>query len=115
VAAGTCTITASQGGNAAYAAATSVSQSFTVTASLKSQTITFNAIAAQNVGVSLTVRASASSGLPVSFSIIQNGNCSISGSVVKFLNPGDCGVIANQSGNSTYAAAPAVGQVIVVN
>ena len=67
------------------------------------------------VGGSLPVSATASSGLPVTFTIVQNGNCSISGSVVKFLNVGNCGVIANQVGNSTYAAAPAVGQVIVVN
>ncbi len=116
VTAGTCTITASQAGNSTYAAATSVSQSFTVNAAaLKSQTITFNPIAAQTVGKSLTVSATASSGLPVSFVIVQNGNCSISGNVVTFLNQGNCGVIATQAGNSTYAAAPAVGQVIVVN
>jgi hypothetical protein len=116
VGAGTCTIVASQPGNGTYSAAASVTQSFTVNAAaLKSQTITFNAIAAQTVGTTLTVSATASSGLPVSFSIVQNGNCSISGSVVTFLNTGNCGVIASQAGNSTYAIAPAVGQVIVVN
>ncbi len=113
VASGTCTIVASQAGSSAYAAAASVTQSFTVNG--ESQTITFNAIAAQTVGTSLTVSATASSGLPVSFSIVQNGNCSISGAVVTFLNTGNCGVIASQAGNGTYAAAPAVGQVIVVN
>jgi hypothetical protein len=81
----------------------------------KPQTITFNAIPAQVVGGTLTVSATASSGLPVTFSIVQNGNCSISGSVVTFLNVGNCGVIANQAGNSSYAAAPSVGQIIVVN
>lgn len=80
-----------------------------------SQTITFGPIAAQIVGASLTVSATASSGLPVSFTLVQNGNCSISGNAVKFLNVGDCGVIANQAGNSAYSPAPAVGQVIVVN
>jgi hypothetical protein len=116
VAAGTCTITASQAGNSTYSAATPVSQSFTVNAAaLKSQTITFNPIPSQKVGNSLTVSATASSGLPITFVIVQNGNCSISGNVVTFLNQGNCGVIATQGGNSTYAAAPAVGQVIVVN
>ena len=91
VTAGTCTITASQAGNSTYAAATSVSQSFTVNAAaLKSQTITFNPIAAQTVGKSLTVSATASSGLPVSFVPVQNGNCIISGNVVTFLNQGNC-------------------------
>ena len=88
----------------------------TVTASTpKSQTITFNAIPAQKVGTTITVSASASSGLPVTFSLIPNGNCSISGNAVTFLNTGNCGIVANQAGNASYAAAPAVGQVVVVN
>jgi hypothetical protein len=115
VAAGTCTIVASQAGNSTYSAAPSISHTFTVNAALKAQTITFNTIAAQTVGTTLTVSATATSGLPVTFTIVPNGNCSISGSVVTFLNTGDCGVIANQAGNTTYAAAPSVGQVIVVN
>ncbi len=114
-AAGTCTITASQAGNGTYAAATPVSQSFTVTAAQQSQTITFNAIPAQTVGTTLTVSATASSGLPVTFSVVPNGNCSVSGNVVTFLNVGNCGVLANQTGNSSYTAAPQVGQIVVVN
>lgn len=81
----------------------------------QSQTITFNPIPAQVVGGTLTVSATASSGLPVAFSVVPNGNCSVSGSVVTFLNVGNCGVVASQAGNSSYAAAPAVGQIIVVN
>ena len=117
LAAGTCTIVASQAGNNIYSAASPVTRSFTVTAASapKSQTITFNPIPSQVVGGTLTVSATASSGLPVSFVIVPNGNCSISGSVVTFLNVGNCGVIATQSGNSVYSAAPAVGQIIVVN
>jgi hypothetical protein len=113
VAAGTCTITASQAGNSTYTAATSVSQSFTVNG--QPQTITFNSIPAQTVGSTLTVSATASSGLPVTFTVVPNGNCSVSGNAVTFLNAGNCGVIANQAGNSAYAAAASVGQVIVVN
>jgi len=79
------------------------------------QTITFGAIPAQHVGGKLTVSATASSGLPVTFILVQNGNCSISGNVVTFLNVGNCGVIATQAGNSAYSAAPEVGQIIVVN
>jgi ribosomal protein S11 len=117
LAGGTCAIVASQPGNNVYSAATPVTQSFTVTpaSGLKSQTITFNSITSQVVGGTLTVSATASSGLPVSFSIVQNGNCGISGNVVTFLNVGNCGVIANQAGNSAYSAAPAVGQIVVVN
>jgi hypothetical protein len=114
--AGACGIIANQAGNATYAAAPSVGQVVQVNPpSQQSQTITFNPIPAQVVGGNLTVSATASSGLPVSFIIVPNGNCSISGNVVTFLNVGNCGVIATQAGNSSYSAAPEVGQIIVVN
>jgi hypothetical protein len=116
-AAGTCTIVASQTGNSTYAAAPLVTQTFTVNSAqqAQAQTITFNAIPAQTVGGSLSVSATASSGLPVTFIVVPNGNCSISGSTVSFLNAGNCGVVATQAGNASYLAAPAVGQIIVVN
>jgi hypothetical protein len=114
--AGACGIIANQAGNATYAAAPSVGQVVQVNAaSQQSQTITFGSLPNnEGVGNTLTVSATASSGLPVTFTVVQNGNCSISGNVVTFLNVGNCGVIANQAGNSTYAAAPAVGQIAVV-
>src|ERR1019366_2542120 len=66
VAPGTCTIQASQAGNANYAAATSVSQSFAV--AKVSQTITFGALATKVYGSSpFAVSATASSGLAVCF------------------------------------------------
>ena len=114
-AAGTCTIVASQPGNSTYSAAPSVSQSFTVSPGQQAQTITFNPIPAQTVGSTLVVGATASSNLPVTFSVVPNGNCSISGNTVTFLNVGNCGIVANQAGNATYLAAPAVGQIIQVN
>src|SRR5208283_1592808 len=63
---GTCTIQATQAGNANYAAATSVNQSFQVTPG--SQTITFGALSNQKLGTApFAVGATASSGLAVSF------------------------------------------------
>jgi hypothetical protein len=112
---GTCTIVASQPGNGTYAAATPVSQSFTVNAAQQAQTITFNAIPAQTVGTTLTVSATATSGLPVTFSVVPNGNCSVSGNTVSFLNTGNCGVVASQAGNASYLPAANVGQIIQVN
>jgi hypothetical protein len=79
------------------------------------QTITFATVPSQNVGAPLVAIATASSGLPITFTVVQNGNCSVSGNVVTFLHVGACGVIANQNGNSSFAAATAVGQVITVN
>ena len=116
LAAGTCTLTASQPGGGTYAAATPVTQSFTVNAAQQPQTITFNTIATQHVGtpLNLTGYATASSGLAITWTYVNNGNCTISGTTVTFLNPGACGIIANQAGNATYSAAPAVGQVVQV-
>jgi hypothetical protein len=111
---GNCGVLANQAGNSTYAAATQVGQIVVVNGSIMSQTITFNAIPSQKVGTTLTVSATASSGLPVTFTVVQNGNCSVSGNAVTFLNTGNCGVIANQSGNASYTAAPAVGQIVVV-
>jgi hypothetical protein len=85
-----------------------------VTASQQSQTITFGAIPSQTVGSKISVNATASSGLPVTFTVIQNGNCSVSGNVVTMLNAGNCGVVANQAGNASYTAAAPVGQIVTV-
>ena len=57
------------------------------------QTITFNPIAAQVVGTTLIVSATASSGLPVSFIVVPNGNCSVAGNVVTFLTPGTAALL----------------------
>jgi hypothetical protein len=114
---GACGIIANQAGNSTYAAAAAVGQVVQVAAALQSQTITFKTIATQKVGTTLNVSsyATASSGLTVTFTVVNNGNCSISGTNVTFLNSGACGVIANQAGNSSYSAAAAVGQVVQVS
>ncbi len=115
---GNCGVLANQAGNSSYLAAPTVGQIIVVNGAPPkpiAQTITFGAIAAQHVGAQVTVSATASSGLPVTFTLVPNGNCSISGNVVTLLNPGNCGVLANQAGNSSYLAAPTVGQIIVVN
>jgi hypothetical protein len=78
------------------------------------QVITFNPAPQQAVGNTLTPTATASSGLPVTFSLVQNGNCSISGGVVTFLNGGACGILADQAGNAQFSAAAQVGQVVQV-
>jgi len=92
----------------------SVGVTVVVSSGQLAQTINFPAIPQQAVGNSLTASATASSGLPVSFSVVQNGNCSISGSVVTFLNGGACGIIASQAGNANFSAAANVGQVVQV-
>ena len=105
LAAGTCTITARQDGDTVYAAARAVTQSFRILAGQQAQTITFTPPAASRVGVPVTLTASASSRLPVSFSSGTPAVCSVSGATVTTLTPGTCSITATQGGSTTYAAA----------
>jgi hypothetical protein len=114
--AGNCSITASQTGNSTYAAATQVTQSFTVNASgLTAQTITFANPGPQTVGTPLTLVATASSGLTVAFASTTPTVCTVSGATATFLVAGNCSITASQAGNATYAPATAVPQSFMVN
>ena len=109
VAAGTCTIKASQAGNADYTAATNVYQSFAVHA--EAQTITFPAIPATQLSAgSVTLSATASSGLPVSYASTTTSVCTVSGSTATLVAVGTCTIEAKQPGNSGYAGAAWVTQ-----
>ena len=99
-----------------YAAGTA-----TISVQLVPQTITFSTTAPQDAtyGGSYTPSATATSGLPVSFSVDASssaGACSLdpSSGVVSFTGTGTCTVDANQAGNSTYAAAPQVQQSFTI-
>jgi len=113
VSSGSCTITATQAGNNIYSAATSVTRSFTVNA--EAQTITFAAIASQTVGTPLSLTASASSGLIVTFVSSTTSVCTVSGSAATFLTPGSCSITAAQAGNGVFAAATSVTQSFSVS
>ena len=81
--AGVCTIVAAQGGNADWAAAASIQQSFRVIPSpppLTPQTITFGPLASEPVNARFTVSATATSGLAVTFSSGTPAVCAVSGS-----------------------------------
>jgi uncharacterized repeat protein (TIGR01451 family) len=110
--AGTCTIQATQTGDAGYSAAPLVSQSFQV---LTAQTITFGGLANQTFGAApFTVSASSTSGLTVSFNSQTTPVCTVSGSLVTLVAGGACTIQATQAGNTTYAAAAAVNQSFTV-
>jgi len=113
VASGSCSITASQSGNTTYAAATPVTESFSVNGT--PQTITFNSIGAQTVGTPLILTAMASSGLGISYASTTTSVCTVSGATASFVASGSCSITASQSGSSTYAAATPVTQSFSVN
>ncbi|MGA9427242.1 MAG: MBG domain-containing protein, partial [Terracidiphilus sp.] len=117
IAAGTCTIQASQPGNAAFDAAPNVNRSFTVNHA--AQTITFKQPASP---VTYSVKpialsAKASSKLAVTFSIVS-GPAKVSDTndaTLTITGAGTVVVAAKQAGNATYAAAPEVTRTIKVN
>ena len=115
IAAGTCTIQASQAGDPVYAPAPSVTQSFAV--NLVSQTITFTSISNQiiNTSAPVTLAATASSGLPVVFTSSTTSVCTVSGQTTVLIAAGTCTIQASQPGDgAVYAAAPPITQSFTV-
>lgn len=77
------------------------------------QTITFPPIPKQVYSTAYALRATASSGLPVTFTLVS-GPATISGNIITFTGLGTVVVAANQAGNDQFAPAPQVNQSIVV-
>jgi hypothetical protein len=105
---GECVLNANQAGNDNWNAAPQVQRSFTV--SLRTQTITFAALAGHPYGDTFAVDATATSGLTVTFSSITTGVCTASGSDVTVVNVGTCTILASQDGNAIWEAATPVDQ-----
>jgi len=113
-AAGMCSITASQPGNAMYSAAPSVTRSFTVNKA--SQTIGFGAVGNVMFGTPpFSLAATSTSGLAVAFASNSTGFCTIAGNVVTLVAAGTCSITSSQSGNPDYLAAPTVTETFTVN
>ncbi|MDP5138073.1 putative Ig domain-containing protein, partial [Rheinheimera baltica] len=105
----TVTATNSAGTGAASAASNSITPAAT-------QVITFNNPVDQNFGTSPTLSATATSGLTPTFSSSTTGVCTItSGGVLTFVTIGTCTIDANQTGDSSYSAAPTVSRSFSVN
>ena len=97
----------SNGGTAASCSASLASQPQTIgTISIYPTILT--------VGGVTSVSAISSSGLPVSYSSLTPSLCTINGSTVTGIASGTCTVAANQSGNTSYSAAPQVTQYIFI-
>jgi hypothetical protein len=108
LAAGTCSIKASQGASGNFAAAADVTRTFQV---LKgAQTITF--AQPPDTGLTagtVTLTATASpSNLTVSFASNSTSVCTVSVSTVTLVAAGDCSITASQTGDTNYNAAESV-------
>ena len=117
IAGGTCTITASQNGNAQYNSAPIKNQSITVTK--REQIIGNINLSAKILAVNntITVSAKANSGLPVVFSSETPTICSIGGfegDTVTGIAGGTCIIAANQSGSNAYQSAPTKTKTLTV-
>ena len=119
VSSGSCTITASQAGDATYAAAVPVSQTFNIS-SKTAQTITFADPGEQVRNGSNVVLAwaspktSASSSLTVTLSSLTTDVCTVSGTTITLIALGTCSVRATQDGDATYAPASPVDRTFQV-
>jgi hypothetical protein len=78
------------------------------------QTISFGALGGKTYGdAPFTVSATATSGLPVSFST-TSATCSVAGNTVAIQAAGSCTVRASQAGNTSFNAAPDVDQSFTI-
>ena len=110
--AGTVVVRASQVGNATYAAAAPVDQTFNVRK--LDQSITFGTLSDKVLGSGpFTVTAMASSGLPTVISLVS-GPATVTGSTLTLTGVGTVVVRATQPGNARYSAAAHVDQIFTV-
>jgi Calx-beta domain len=87
----------------------SPSFNFSLTNAKGNQTITFGPLPDKTFGdPDFDLIATASSGLPVSFTAMTLGPCTVSGSTVHITGAGSCAISASQAGDSNYNAAAAV-------
>lgn len=88
---------------------------FNLSNTLRAQTITFGPLSPVTYGASaFTLAASASSGLPVVYTIVS-GPATLSGDTLTVTGAGTVVIAADQPGDATFAAAATVTQSLTVN
>lgn len=113
LAAGTCTITASQSGSDVYDPADDVQDSIQVTR--LPQTITLTAPAVEDVSLgTVSITATADSGLPVTVTARPARVCTVDQDTLSLLRSGACRLTATAGGNATYLTAPSVATTVQV-
>jgi hypothetical protein len=95
----------------------SVNQSFNLTVNRANQTIAFTLPSSGKSGLTLSLAATASSGLPIVYSITStpsSGVCSVAGATLTMTAAGACNVTANQPGNDSFLPATNVTRSITI-
>jgi hypothetical protein len=107
---GRCRVRYDQPGGGSFGTARVVES---VSARKAAQRIRFGALAGKTYGTAdFRVRASASSGLRVSFA--ARGSCTVRGTTVHITSAGSCTLTASQRGNANYNAAASVSQSFTI-
>ena len=113
VAAGSCTIRASQAGDGTFLAASNADRTFSITK--LAQTITFGTLDNRPLNDSpFPVSATASSGLTVAFTSTTTPVCTVASGQVTLVAQGLCTIRATQPGDGTYLAATNVSRSFTV-
>jgi hypothetical protein len=113
VSAGTSEITARQAGNATYAPASYVQL---LTVAKADQTITFNVLPDKTTAdADFSPGATASSGLPVSYSSDNTAVATIVSGMIHIVGSGTANITASQPGNTNFNAAVSVSQPLNVS
>lgn len=108
---GTCTLSASQAGNASYTAAETVTHSFSV---LKAgQTFTVEPLSLVYRGASAPLVATASSQMAVTYQSLTPGVCTVSGKDLSPVVVGTCQVLVSQAGDARYEQASTTANIPV--
>jgi hypothetical protein len=109
---GTCTISYQTEESIDYLASDKYIISFEVTRD--PQTISFAPVSTADIATkNLTLTASASSGAVITYLSSTTENCSISGSTLNLLKPGNCVVTASQAGTSILAPVSASATILL--
>ena len=109
LAAGTCSLTADQAGDANHNAAPRVLLDVTIGAAPQAITGFASTPAAPTFAPNGTFAIAATggaSGAPVLFASAAPSVCSVAGTTVTMLSAGTCSLTANQAGSANYSAAP---------
>ena len=110
---GTCLLTYKTEGNSSYLP----SDVYTQTILIERQNQTITHLLPQTVDIKVktfALTATASGGGPITYSTASNEYCSISGSTLNLLKPGNCSVTATQSGTSILAPISAAATIMIV-
>ena len=94
---------------------TTIREAVFLSAPLSNQIISFKPLLAKTYDeASFTLKATSSSGLPVSYTSSQTNVATVSGSAVTIIGAGYTTITASQLGNTNYAAAAPVNQILKV-